>query len=261
MRAVSVLTFTGFLLLPALGRAQSAFDGTWRPDPQKFDPSRKPDIVELANGIYNCQSCTTPYKVKANGLDQPVSGNPYYDTVRVTIVDDRTAVKTAKRGGKTVLESKLTVSADDATETELQTMYDMSPRPIELTLQYARVSAAAKGSHRVSGAWRLTELDVSNHAEDTVFKVSGDVLSMSDLMGRSFSAKLDGSEAPYKGSDEFTSVSVKMIDSRTIEETDKKAGTVVKITRWALDPDGKTMHARFDDTKGRVQEQTGHKVQ
>jgi hypothetical protein len=241
--------------------AKSVFDGTWRPDPQRFGPTRKPDIFELANGVYDCQSCTPPYKVKADGLDQRVAGNPYYDTISITIIDDRTLAKTAKKGGKPVMESKVVVSADSATQTERQTMYDMSPRPIEMTGRYTRVSAGPPGSHRISGAWRLTEADVSNHAEDTIFEINGNTLSMSDVMGRSFLAKLDGADAVYKGSDEFSSVSAKLIDSRTIDESDKKAGKVVKITRWSIEPDGKTMHARFDDTQGHVQEQIGHKVQ
>ena len=107
----------------------------------------------------------------------------------------------------------------------------------------------------------MTDGDVSNHAEDTIFVVAGGTLSMSDRMGRSFSAKLDGTEAPYGGSDEFTSVSLKVIDSHTIEESDKRAGKVVKISRWSVGPDGKTMHVRFDDTQGHVQEQDGRKVQ
>jgi hypothetical protein len=52
-----------------------------------------------------------------------------------------------------------------------------------------------------------------------------------------------------------------MVDSRTIEESDKKGGKVVKISRWNVGPDGKTMHVRFDNTHGFVQEQTGHKVE
>jgi hypothetical protein len=36
--------------------------------------------------------------------------------------------------------------------------------------------------------------------------------------------------------------------------------TLVEITRWSVDPDGTTLHARFDDTHGRIQEQAGHKV-
>jgi hypothetical protein len=46
-----------------------------------------------------------------------------------------------------------------------------------------------------------------------------------------------------------------------IEESDKKGGKIVKISRWDVGPDGKTMHVRFDNTQGFVQEQTGHKVQ
>jgi hypothetical protein len=84
---------------------------------------------------------------------------------------------------------------------------------------------------------------------------------MSDRMGRSFSAKLDGSDAPYRGSDEFTSVSLRKIDDRIIEESDKKDGVVVKISRWTAASDGKSIHARFDDTHGHVQEQDGHKVE
>jgi len=107
----------------------------------------------------------------------------------------------------------------------------------------------------------MTDGDASNHAEDTNFKIRDGTLSMSDRMGRPFSAKLDGTEAPYNGSDEFTSLSLKMIDSHTIEESAKKSGKVVKISRWSVGPDGKAMHVRFDDTQGFVQEQTGHKVE
>jgi hypothetical protein len=143
----------------------------------------------------------------------------------------------------------------------VQTLYDMGLHPMEVTIHSSLVSPGSKNSHLISGTWRATDLDVSNHAEDTIFKIDGDTLSMSDRQGRSFLAKLDGTEAPYNGSSEFTSVSLKVIDSHTIEESDKKGGKVVKIDRWAVDPDGKTMHVRFDNTQGFVQEQTGHKVE
>lgn len=74
---------------------------------------------------------------KADGHDQPLQGNPYYDTIK-----------------------------------------------------YARVSAGKPGSHAVSGGWQTTEVDVSNHAEDTTFKVSGGALSMIDRMGRSFTTRM-----------------------------------------------------------------------
>ncbi len=261
MRSVNVLAFLGFMALSPVGDAQTAFNGTWRPDPQTFSPTREPDVIELANGMYDCQTCTPPYKIKADGTDQPIAGSPYYDTLSVKLVDKQSILKIAKMDGKTVAETKSTVSADGKTKTDVQTMYDMAPRPIELTSHSTRVSAGSKGSNLISGGWRMTDGDVSNHAEDTIFTVAGDTLSMSDRMGRSFSAKLDGTEAPYNGSDEFTSVTLKSVDSHTIEESDRSNGQVVKISRWTVDPDGKTMHVRFDDTHGHVQEQTGHKVE
>jgi hypothetical protein len=55
-------------------------------------------------------------------------------------------------------------------------------------------------------------------------------------------------------------VSLKKVDDNTIEESEKKDGKVVKISRWTVASDGKTIHVRFDDTHGHVQEQDGHKV-
>ncbi len=257
------LALATLVVAPAPASAQdaiSAFNGTWRPDPQKFGPTREPDVVALADGVYECRSCMPPYKVKANGQDQPVSGNPYYDTLSVTAIDSRTIERLAKKGGKVVAETKTVVSADGQSKTDVQTQYDIAQHPLELTSHSSRVSAAPPRSHSVSGGWRIIDADVTNHAEDTTFAVSGDTFSMFDAMGRSFSAKLDGRESPYKGSDEFTGVSVKVVDDHTIEESDMRDGKIVKIDRWSVSPDGRTMHARFDDTHGRLQEQDGHKV-
>jgi hypothetical protein len=252
--------WAGLLLLPALCAAQSAFDGTWRPDPQRPSHPGEPQTAVLINGEYECASCMPPYKVKADGRDHPLQGNPYYDTINIAVIDDHAITKTGKKDGKVTLDGKVTVSEDGTTKTEVQTQLGSTPFPMEITATYARVSAGKPGSHAVSGAWQMTEVDVSNHAEDTTFKVSGGALAMIDRMGRSFAAKFDGTPALYKGSDEFNGVSLKLIDERTIEESDLNNGKVVKISRWALSPDGQTMHARFDDMHGHIQEQDGHKV-
>lgn len=163
--------------------SQNVFTGTWRPDPQVFNPTRKPDVIELANSIYECRSCSPPYKIKVDGNDQTIEGNHNYDTLSMTVVDDRTATKIAKKGGKVVLEAKVLVSGDGMTKTDVQTIYDMAPRPIEFTTHSTRVSAGPKGSHAVSGEWRVIDGDLTNHAEDTIFQVSENTLSMSDRMG------------------------------------------------------------------------------
>jgi hypothetical protein len=147
MRTVSALAFVGLMILSPLCVAQSVFNGTWRPDPEIYSPTRKPDVVELANGVYDCQTCTPPYKIKADGHDQPISGNPY-DSLSIVTVGDRTVMQTAKKSGKTVAESEIIVSADGKTETERQTLYFMAPRPVEMTTHSSRLSAGSQGAIR-----------------------------------------------------------------------------------------------------------------
>lgn len=248
------------LLTPSLCLAQSIFDGTWRPDPQKPSPNQPPEEVVLTGGQYQCLSCKPPYKIAADGKDHEVEGSPYYTSLSVSIVDGHTVVKTAKRNGKTVASIKEVVSADGGSRTQVQTLIGMAPRTVEFARTFSRVAAGPSESHALSGSWRELQADLVNHEEDTTYKLSNSTLSMSDGFGRSFSAKLDGTEAPYNGDPEFTGVSLKMIDSRTIEESDLKDGKVVKIDTWSIRPDGKTMHVRFDDTKGHIQEQDGHRV-
>lgn len=260
MKMFSLLVLMGLTTGP-LACAQSPFDGTWRPDPEKADPKRKPEVYQLSQGTYSCQSCKPPYSVKADGMDHPVTGNPSYDSVSVVVVDVRTVGRVAKKSGKPVIKATLTVSADHAALTESESLYDMGPHLIELTAQFKRVAPAAPGAHLLSGSWRLLETDLTHHDEDTTFRVNRGVLTMSDRMGRSFTARLDETEAPYVGDSNFTGVSLKMIDDHTLEESDKKNGQVVKVSRWTVDADGKTIHARFDNLKGQVQHQDGHRVE
>ena len=260
MRSVIGLVALGLIAATPRVMAQSLFNGTWRPDPQRPEADRPPDVFQLMNGEYQCRSCSPPYQVKADGLDHPISGNPRFDALRVTIIDQHTVTKAATRAGTTVAESRAQVSPDGGTLTERQVLSNVGPRKVDFTSRSSRVSAGPQGSHAISGSWHLIEADLTNHDEDTEYRVSNGTLSMSDRLGRSFTAKLDGSDAPYAGDPDFTSVSLKLIDERTFEESDKKAGKVVKLTRWRVDPDGNTIHVRFDDLQGHVQEQTGHKI-
>jgi hypothetical protein len=240
--------------------AQSLFDGTWRPDPQRPGPDEKPDVLTLSNGMYECQSCRPPYRVAADGQDHAVSGNPRFDTVAITIVDSHTVLKTARRNGAIVVESRTVVAADGNSKTETQTVAGVGPRPFHFAAKATRVTPAAAGSHALSGSWRVLEADLVNHDEDTTYRVADGTLTMNDRMGRSFAVKLDGTVAPYRGDDRYTGVAARWIDDRTIEESDRNGDSVVLVAQWQVEPDGRTMHVRFDDTHGHVMEQTGHKL-
>jgi hypothetical protein len=70
---------------------------------------------------------------------------------------------------------------------------------------------------------------------------------MTNLTGQSYTAKLDGTEAPYKGDPGTTGVSVKKLDTNKMEETDKRDGKVISIARMTLSADGKSMTIAVDD--------------
>ena len=212
-------------------------------------------------GIYDCSGCRTPYKIKADGRDQAVPDNPVYDTMAINVVDPHTVKGIAKKNGTQVGEILITVSPDGTSKSEKTTLTGVSPKPIEVTSRYRRVTEGAPGSHAVSGAWQLINTDVTNHAEDTTFKIADGKLLMTDLMGGSYVAKLDGTRTAYIGNPQFDMVSVKLINPKTLEESDLKDGKVVQKRRWTMGADNNTIHARFDDTQGHIQEQTGHRVQ
>src|SRR6202166_4730118 len=104
-------------LIPSISSAQSSLDGNWKFDLNKIKMPEKPDVYLLQDGMYHCKTCVPPVDVKADGQDQKVTGHPYYDTVAVRVVDDRTVEVTDKKDGKSVLSYKKVVSPDGKTAT------------------------------------------------------------------------------------------------------------------------------------------------
>lgn len=83
---------------------------------------------------------------------------------------------------------------------------------------------------------------LSDNALTFTFKVDGDSLSMTNLTGQSYTAKLDGTDAPYKGDSGINSVSILRLGKDTFMETDKRVGKTVTTRRFMVTPpDGKTM--------------------
>jgi len=88
---------------------------------------------------------------------------------------------------------------------------------------------------------------LSDNGLTVTYKTAGGSLSMSSPTGQSYTAKLDGTEAPFRGDPGTTSVSVKQVDKNTIEETDKRDGKVISVERMTVSADGKTMTVKVDD--------------
>jgi hypothetical protein len=90
---------------------------------------------------------------------------------------------------------------------------------------------------------------LSDNALTFTLRVENDTLSMTNPTDESYSAKLDGTETPYKGDPAVSSVSVKRLSKGTIEETDLHDGKAIRVKRMMIDPaDLKTVHTIVADS-------------
>jgi hypothetical protein len=229
------------LWAPASSFAQSPFDGLWRTNMNQAKISPTPIVFSVSQGLYECPSCSPKIDVKADGQDQSVTGQPY-DTISVREVDSKSIAITTKKSGKTVTEQTRAVSDDGKTLAVKTTGHpENSDETVSSEATATRVGKAPAGANRTSGSWRINKVKESENGLATTYKSSGDELSMSTPTGESYTAKLDGKDYPVTGAYGHNSVSLKRVDERTIEETDKRDGKVVEVSKMTVKPDGRTM--------------------
>jgi len=237
------------LLVPLFACAQSPFDGSWRVDLSKAELPKKPDTYLLQNGTYECETCVPPIEVKADGQDHQVSGHPYYDTINIRVIDDNTIETTSKKGGNVVGTGTSIVSDGGNRLTE---RFSWKPETGAAqqsgTAVSTRVAKGPPGSHAISGSWRGEKLqDFSQDAMVVSYQTTSDGLSMKAGTGEHYEAKFDGKDYPYIGDPGVTSISLKKIDANTIEETDKREGKIIAVSRLTVAPDGKTLKINMSD--------------
>jgi polyisoprenoid-binding protein YceI len=239
----------GACLMPSLAIAQSAFDGTWKIDLNTAKMPKKPDVMLLQSGMYHCKTCVPPISIKADGMDQKVSGHPYFDTMAIQVVDDHTVKETEKKADKVVASSTTTVAADGKTASfDFTDSSNTNAAPVTGNGTMTRVAKGPAGSHAISGSWRTTTMsNMSDNGLTMTYKVDGDNLNMSSPTGQSYSAKMDGTDSPYKGDPGTTSVSVKKLGKSMLQETDKRDGKVISVAKMAISANGKSMNITVDD--------------
>jgi hypothetical protein len=241
------LLFAAVFLAPTILLAQSGFDGVWRMNLQNTQYVGK-ENYSLQNGVFRCSTCDPKIDTKADGQDHSVSGSPYFDAVNVRVVDDRTVEIVYKKKAKVSGTSKLSASPDGKTlATEFANVTE-GGQTVNGKYTAARLAAAPGSAHKISGVWQPGKLDdISENVMEVTYKGDGDGLSMSDKAGNSYTAKFDGKDYPYKGDPGITTVALQKIDARIIEETYKRDGKTVGVSRKTVAPDGKTMSVSFED--------------
>ena len=245
MNKISRFRWVGLLSMPLLyatvSLAQSPFDGTWKNQPSKQKQDPKPIVEYIAQGWYHCESCVPPEVVKADGTDQPVSGRAV-DTENIKEVDAKTVSVVGKKDGKVAFEQTATVSADGKTLTVKGVAHPPNgDKPVEFTTILKRVGTAHSDVHPTSGRWQVVSGQASENGQVTTYKTNGDELTMTRPTGESYTAKFDGNEYPVKGSYGYDQVSLKRVNDKTFEETDKLKGKVIEVDTWTVSKDGKTL--------------------
>jgi hypothetical protein len=250
MRSFLIAAALSVLSIPMIGGAQSAFNGTWKLDLNKSSFSPKPDVYILADGMYECKTCVPAYKIKADGTDQSVTGHPYFDSVAIKVVSDHEIAETDKKNGNTVATSTTTISADGkhATFSFSDSSNTNGGPPVTGSGTAVLVAPGPAGSHAVSGSWKLEKIgDMSDNAIIWTYNISADQITMTSKSGQSYTAKLDGTDAPMVGDPGTTSVSVTMAGKNTLVETDKRDGKVISVWKMTVEVGGKTATAINED--------------
>ncbi len=235
------------LLASATLFGQSPFDGTWmtKLDTAKFPT--KPDQFSLKNNMYECLTCVPKIAVKADGTDQKVTGHPYYDTIAVHVQNASSVEIIEKKDGKVMYTDTATVSADGNTLNDKFTD-TTGTQPVTGEVTSTRVKPGPAGSHALSGSWRTSKVDnISNNGLTVTYQGTAEGLKMSDPNGNSYDAKFNGKDYPIQGDPGHTMVSLKRIGDDTIEETDKRNGKIVGISRMTLSKDGKSIEVEYTD--------------
>ena len=234
------LFVVGMLALPAVAFSAGAIDGTWKTKSDSYQVTGKPDDYVLSQGMFRCNSCIPPVMVKADGTDQSVTGHAYYDSIAVKVVGNTAVEITRKKGGKVINSISASVSGDGKTLTEKWVDYS-GTQPAKGTSTSTRLTAAPAGSHAYSGTWQQSKFSDGSDSLVTIkYASTADGLTM-EWNGQSFDAKFDGKEYPIKNDPGKTTVTLKRIDARTIEETDHRDGKVADVIRTTVSADGKAL--------------------
>ncbi len=241
MKFTPAIALTCFVLVPAVAAGQSVFDGIWKTEVSSIDYPAKPSVYSFKDGMYECKTCATKILVKTDGKDQKIEGNPYADTLSVKIIDKNNLEMVSKKAGKVVAQRKVSVSTDgNSMQVEYANHSAVNKEIIKGATSYARTAYDRTAPHQMSGSWKAIKADKrSDNGLKITYKTEAGKLNMSMPTGEAYSAKTDGSDAPYSGDPGVTTVAVKVGKKNNLEETFKRDGKIVATSTMTVDAAGK----------------------
>lgn len=242
--------------------AGTGIEGTWKADLSTVQLNEKPSIYLLKDGSYSCSTCVPPLTVGADGAFHPVADRPYYDSMSVKVVDDKTVTMVQKKGERVSSETKMTLSADGNTLTfDVNDMSAENAPAVKVKGTETRVAAAPAGAHAISGSWKTAKYDsVSDEGLTWSFDLEGDMLNMTSPSGTSYAAKIGGPAVPLKGDTGGTTVAVVKLADNSYRETSTRNGKVVNVTTYTVGADGRIAAVSENKQQGSTMRYSANRV-
>lgn len=228
----AALGSTAFIASPIL--AASPIDGTWKAEVSSAKLSTKPDVWSIKDGIYDCTSCTPPYKIAADGSMQPVAGREYWDAAAITVIDANTLSMTRYRAAAAIGTTKLTLSPDGQMLTYVGTSSDNAKGMTTTSTSMAkRVGPAPAGAHAASGSWQAVN-DGAQIAEENLIltlAMKGRAVTMTLGTGEHYTATIGGPKVPFVGDKAGAMVAITAA-GKGFTETDYVKGKAIGSYRY-----------------------------
>jgi hypothetical protein len=230
------LALLAVCLLSGAARAQgSPFVGDWKLDPAK---TRMPDEMRVESkggNNYTFDFAGVPETIAVDGSDQP--------GVRGTLLSVKpespdTWIVERKKDGKLLLRATWKLAKDGSTLKDYYREFEPGGSTVSMDYVYQR----AGGGPGFAADWQSIQETLNTPYSLQVKAYEGDGLAfVSPTEQVTKNVKFDGKDYPNQGPNAGASSSVRRIDERTLEMTDKDGGKVTDTEQIEVSRDGKTL--------------------
>jgi len=219
----------------------TALNGTWKTDLASLKFDQKPEDYLLKDGTYTCSTCIPPLTATADGQFHPVADRPYYDSLSIKVVDDRTVEMHRKKGDREVSSNIIQVAPDGQSATvKFHDATTPNVPAIDGSSKLNRAGPAPAGAHAMSGKWTPDRIsDYSADALNITYQIAGNTVKQSS-QGQSYTAEIGGPAVAIQGDIGGTMVAVAREGANGLKETYTREGKEVAVVTVVPNADGKS---------------------
>lgn len=202
------------------------------------DPPRKLTVTSQKDTVHVSVSGGTrmEFTAKWDGHGYPVAGVLEFNEVLVRRTDKSSAELTEKKDGAIVATVRERLSRDGR---ELEAVTTRKGQPDEVSV-FEKTGGAADPKNAFAGEW-TEDAGKSRLRQGMILKITPEAGDGVHYAGAfRYSAKLDGRDYAVSNFRDDT-VSLKLIDSHTVESVYRRDQQVGDRDRWVLSPDGQQL--------------------